>query len=127
MAQINFLNIGIFLLLFSLSYSIFQITRKYILNKKQTEKTRDHEDLQYVDFYNHAPCGYHSIDANGYFVSINQTELDWLGYKREELIGLKKFSDILVPEYKSIYENKFPDFLNSKSVTNLEFELLRKD
>ena len=127
MEQINLLNIGIFLLLISLSYLVFQFTRNYILNKKQTEKSQDHEDLQYVDFYNNAPCGYHSLDVNGFFVAINQTELDWLGYKREELIGLKKFSDLLVHEYKRIYESKFPDFLNNKSISNLEFELLRKD
>lgn len=127
MAQINLLTIGIFLLLISLSYSIFQITRKYILNNKQTKKPKEPEDLEFINFYNHAPCGYHSIDVNGYFVSINQTELDWLGYQREELIGRKKFSEILAPEYKAAFESKFSDFLNNKASSNLEFELLRKD
>src|SRR5690606_19675832 len=33
------------------------------------------------DLYNNAPCGYHSLNADGQFVSINKTEADWLGYK----------------------------------------------
>ena len=28
------------------------------------------------DLYNHAPCGYHSLDREGVFVRINDTELD---------------------------------------------------
>src|SRR5690606_1961812 len=36
--------------------------------------------------YNQAPCGYHSLDINGTFVSINDTELEWLGYTREEVV-----------------------------------------
>ena len=39
------------------------------------------------DLYNHAPCGYHSVDKDGIFVRINDTELSWLGYTREEVIG----------------------------------------
>ena len=35
------------------------------------------------DLYNNAPCGYHSLDEEGTFVQINDTELTWLGYTRE--------------------------------------------
>ena len=37
--------------------------------------------------YNQAPCGYHSVDASGVFVLMNRTELDWLGYEREDVVG----------------------------------------
>ena len=47
------------------------------------------------DFYNNAPCGFHSIDKDGVFVRINDTELRMLGYSRDEIIGKKKLSDIL--------------------------------
>ncbi|MDE2585343.1 MAG: GAF domain-containing protein, partial [Betaproteobacteria bacterium] len=33
------------------------------------------------DLYNHAPCGYHSVDASGVLQRINDTELGWLGYR----------------------------------------------
>lgn len=31
------------------------------------------------DLYDHAPCGYHSLDKDGLFTRINDTELQWLG------------------------------------------------
>ena len=40
-----------------------------------------------ADLYDNAPCGYHSLDKDGVFLRVNQTELNWLGYQREELIG----------------------------------------
>ena len=50
------------------------------------------------DLYNNAPCGYHSLDPEGTFVQINDTELTWLGYTREEVVGRMKFSDILATD-----------------------------
>jgi PAS domain S-box-containing protein len=43
------------------------------------------------EFYNNAPNAYHSLDADGYFLKVNDTELKMLGYTREELIGKKRF------------------------------------
>ena len=52
---------------------------------------KDPVDQQALDraqaLYDHAPCGYLSLDANLRFVNINQTLLDWLGYTREELVA----------------------------------------
>ncbi len=48
------------------------------------------------DLYDHAPCGYHSLDREGRFVHINETELRWLGYEREELQnGCTTFATLL--------------------------------
>ena len=49
--------------------------------------------------YNQAPCGYHSVDATGTFVLINQTELDWLGCTRDEVVGRLHFRDFVQPEH----------------------------
>ena len=37
-----------------------------------------------------APVGYHSIGKDGILREMNQIELTWLGYQREEVIGKKK-------------------------------------
>jgi len=50
------------------------------------------------DLYNSAPCGFHSLDKDGVFVRVNETELRWLGYTRDELVGKKKIFDLLAPE-----------------------------
>ena len=43
------------------------------------------ESLQ--DLYDNAPCGYHSLDPDGLIIEMNQTELDWLGYARRDVVG----------------------------------------
>ena len=55
------------------------------------------------DLYNSAPCGYHSLDEAGKFVAINDTALQWLGYKREEVLHRMAFTDILPPESQAAF------------------------
>ncbi|OLZ45528.1 histidine kinase [Amycolatopsis coloradensis] len=47
------------------------------------------------DLYEHAPCGYLSTLMDGTIAKINTTLLDWLGYHRDDLIGRRRFSDLL--------------------------------
>ncbi len=79
------------------------------------------------DLYNNAPCGYHSLDRDGAIVQINDTELAWLGYSREEVVGRLKLTDLLTPDsVKSFLEN-FPGFKARGWVKDLEYEMIRKD
>jgi PAS domain S-box-containing protein len=96
----------------------------------------DHEQLtatlrqqagELHDLYNRAPCGYHSLDENGVFVRVNNTELTWLGYDRDELIGKKRFAEITTEAGMQIFRTRFPEFLARGVINNLEFELIRKD
>jgi PAS domain S-box-containing protein len=82
---------------------------------------------QVEDLYNRAPCGYHSLDANGTIVQINDTELDWIGYTREEVIGRMKFTDLLTAESQSVFVRNFPIFMAEGHIENLEFSLLHRD
>ena len=79
------------------------------------------------DLYNNAPCGYHSLDADGMFVRVNNTELSWLGYRREELVGRMKFSDFLTPASREKFRDSFPRFKERGRMADLELDLLRKD
>ena len=83
------------------------------------------EEMQ--DLYDNAPCGYHSVDADGYFVSMNQTELNWLGYEKDEVIGKLKFSDIIAPGSFDTFVENFEKLKTTGETSNLEFEFLRKD
>jgi PAS domain S-box-containing protein len=77
--------------------------------------------------YEQAPCGYHSVDANGVFVRVNQTELNMLGYSRAELIGRMKFTDLLTPASQQIFQTKFPQFKQQGWIRDVEFELIGKN
>jgi PAS domain S-box-containing protein len=92
------------------------------LEQRVKERTAEVEDL-----YNHAPTGYHSLDENGLFVMINQTELNWLGYAREEVVGKKSFRDLVTPPSQQVFAKNFPLFKAQGWIKDLEFEMIRKD
>jgi diguanylate cyclase (GGDEF)-like protein/PAS domain S-box-containing protein len=81
---------------------------------------------QVQDLYDLAPCGYHSLDRNGRLVQINNTELNWLGLRREEAIG-RPFLEFLTESGKASFHEHFPEFLETGDLRDLEFELVRKD
>ncbi len=76
--------------------------------KIEVERQKATERVQ--DLYNNAPAGYHSLDKDGTYVGVNDTELAWLGYERDELIGKKKFTDFLTAESRKVFQRKFPGF-----------------
>ncbi len=78
------------------------------------------------DLYNHAPCGYHSLDHAGGYVRINDTELSWLGYGREEVLG-KAFIDFLTPGSGKLFEAAHSSLKQLGSTPDLELEMVRKN
>ncbi len=95
------------------------------LKHKEDALRRSSEEIE--DLYNHAPCGYHSLDRNGFFLRINDTELSWLGYEREEVVGKMSWKDIITPACYGILKDNFPLFLKQGYIRDLEYEMLRKD
>jgi len=78
------------------------------------------------DLYDHAPCGYHSLDADARVVRINDTELAWLGYQRSELMG-RRYTDLLCPEVRELFITRFAALKASGGAPEFEVELRRKD
>lgn len=79
------------------------------------------------DLYNNAPCGYHSLDKDGFIILINDTELRWLGYARDEIIGKVTFRDLLTTNSLKLFEEKFPTFKERGWISDLEFEMVCKN
>jgi hypothetical protein len=98
-----------------------------ITERKQNEVALHESALEIADLYNNAPCGYHSVNAAGVFVNINDTELTWLGYTRDEIVGKKKVTDLLTPEGVKTFQKNFPIFMQQGWIKDLEFEMIRKD
>lgn len=91
------------------------------------DQLRSRQADEIEDLYNHAPCGYHSLDAEGRVVRINDTELAWLGYRREEIVNKMRFVDLLTPASRNLFWRQFPLFKVKGSVSDLEFEMVRRD
>ncbi len=79
------------------------------------------------DLYNNAPCGFHSLDPEGVFVQVNDTELKWIGLAREKVIGRLKFADLLTPESGKIFRERYAQLKESGSIRNLELEIARQE
>jgi PAS domain S-box-containing protein len=102
------------------------IAFKDISEHKQIENELKRSSMELEDLYNNAPCGYHSLDKDGRIIRINQTEADWLGYTREELIG-RKITEFHAPSSAEIFAKDFSRFKREGYVRNIEAELVRKD
>ncbi|WP_050478833.1 sensor histidine kinase [Herbaspirillum rhizosphaerae] len=97
---------------------------------RQAAQMKEHiYATELADLYNHAPCGYHSIEGeNGLIVQMNDTELAWLGYAREQVIGKLRQADLLTPDSAERYRSEiWPRFLRDKSVSNIDLDYQRAD
>jgi PAS domain S-box-containing protein len=83
--------------------------------------------VQLEDLYQNAPCCYHSLDADGVFVQINDTGLKWLGYGREELVNIMRFTDLLMPESVKRFQECAVDFKACGRIRDLAIEIRCKD
>jgi len=91
---------------------------------KQTQVQLKQSEERFKLLFDKAPLGYQSLDADGYFVEVNQQWCDLLGYTREEVIG-KWFGDFLSPDNKEAFRKRFPIF-KSQGFIHSEFEVLHK-
>lgn len=97
-----------------------------ISERKQAQEALRRSTEEVQDLYDNAPCGYHSVDENGIIRRINQTELRWLGYTEEEVIG-KPITELFTPGSQRKFQESFPLFKERGYVYDLENEMVRKD
>lgn len=63
------------------------------------------------ELFENAPCGYLSSAADGTIVRVNRTLLEWLGYRRNELLG-KRFVDLMTTTGKVFHETHYAPLLH---------------
>jgi two-component system, cell cycle sensor histidine kinase and response regulator CckA len=98
-----------------------------ITERKRTEEALQRSAQEISDLYNNAPCGYHALDQNGTFLRINDTELQWLGYQPDEVIGIMNISQLIPKEFSQDFQSNFARLKRHGSLRDIEFNLLRKD
>ena len=106
----------------------FQVSRREIAARRAAEAGACRYAEEVEDLYNRAPCGYHSVDAGGTIVRINDTELGWLGYDRVEVEGRMKHPDLMTAESaRAFWSEHFPAFMRQGWLKDIEFDYVRKD
>ncbi len=98
-----------------------------VTEQKDAEEATRRSLAEIEDLYNNAPCGYHSLDASGTYVRVNDTELRWLGYRREEMVGKIRLPDLLTPANLESFQRQFEQVKEGGSVRDVELEMIRKD
>lgn len=97
------------------------------IERRRAEEALRRDAAEIEDLYENAPCGYHSVDPAGRFTRINNTELAWLGYTRDEVVGSMRFQDVVTAKSWEDLQAQHPGVLGSGAVQNIELEMVRKD
>lgn len=79
--------------------------------QRQLRQAAQRHAYEVSDLYENAPCGYHSLDKSGRVVKMNRTELAWLGYTAEEVIGRIDYREFITPETRDQFEKAFQNVL----------------
>ena len=80
------------------------------------------------DLYDNAPCGYISALPGGTIVKINQTFLTWTGHRREDLVGRRRFQDLLSAGGRIFHETHYAPLLQMQGeVREIAVEILCAD
>jgi PAS domain S-box-containing protein len=80
------------------------------------------------ELYDGAPCGYVSTAPDGRIVRANATLLRWTGYTAEELIGRRRFAELLTRGGRIYYETHYAPLLRMQgAVGEIALDLVRRD
>jgi PAS domain S-box-containing protein len=112
--------------------AIILLTIFYAINVNLKARLDSEERLKSAaneirDLYDHAPCGYHSLDDKGLFVNINNTLCEWLGYSKEQIVNKMNFTDIISENDKATFADRFEKFKEQGEIYDLEFCFKRKN
>ncbi len=104
-----------------------KITQNNLLElNRSLEQHVQQRTAEVQDLYDNAPTGYHSLDANGNIARVNQTELTWLGYTREEMLG-QPLINFITRKSRITFASNFAHFKQTSSLKDIEMEFIRKD
>jgi phosphoserine phosphatase RsbU/P len=80
------------------------------------------------ELYQRAPCGYLSVTPTGTIVKVNDTFLTWTGFQRDDLVGRRRFVDLLTPGGKLYHETHYMPLLQMQGqVRELALEVVMAD
>jgi PAS domain S-box-containing protein len=80
------------------------------------------------DLFENAPCGYLSTLPDGTIVRVNRTFEAWTGLRREDLVGARRFQDLLSPGGRIYHETHYAPLLRMQGVVReIAVEIVRAD
>jgi PAS domain S-box-containing protein/putative nucleotidyltransferase with HDIG domain len=95
--------------------------------RRLTEAAMQESERKYIDLYEYAPDGYHSIGPDGTILEVNDTWIRMLGYTRDEVINRMKITDIVDEDGQPIFRKTFSDLKKKGFCEHVEHSFRRKD
>jgi PAS domain S-box-containing protein len=80
------------------------------------------------ELFENAPCGYLSTTLDGTILKVNRTFEIWTGLEREELVGKRRFSELLSGGGRIYHETHYAPLLRMQGqVREIALEIVRAD
>ena len=109
-----------------LEQRVKQLEKKAVGRERAEEALRESQ-ARYRQLWDDAPVAYHTLDARGMILHVNQTEAAMLGYTKEEMVGQSIF-DFVLPEQRKEAKERFQLKLAGEPVPkDLDRIYVRKD
>jgi len=105
-----------------------EVKRKIDEGKKNVDNVLGQSEKKFRDLYDNAPIGYHTTDSDGFILDINNTEIEWLGYSKEEVVGKMTIFELQTEESAKIGRKLFENELKKENgLYDIELTMKRKD
>ena len=100
--------------------------RAEIIHKEQIEKHLEKSEYHFRSLYENAPLPYHSLDASGRIIGVNNAWLKALGYKKNAVVG-QLFESFLCDQHVQKYRELQDSFTIDKDPKSLELKVVKSD
>lgn len=98
--------------------------RAVVASNREFEESRRAADF-FREFFRHGPVCFHSLDADGRYLEVNDTEVAELRTAREALLG-RPISEFMTPDSAAAFGQRYPAFKERGEGSN-EYEFRRGD
>ena len=120
----------VLLLCILVGMSVFILYRKAsgeILQRKSAEKALRESEERYRSLYHQTPAMLHSIDRNGYLVSVSDYWAEVMGYEKKDVVG-KRLTDFFTEaSRKHAEQNVFPLFFKDGFCKDVPYKFVKKN
>ncbi len=107
--------------------TVHQQLQQEIEHRQHTEQALKLSEERYRYLYENTPVMLHSLDHQGFLVSVSNYWLDKLGYQRSEVIG-QKSTQFLTPESRHYAEEVvLPEFFQTSVCNQVAYQMVKKN
>ena len=120
----------VLLLCLLVGMSVFILYRKAsgeILQRKSAEKALRESEERYRTLYHQTPAMLHSIDRDGYIVSVSDYWADVMGYEKKDVVGRRLTEFFTDTSRNHAEQNIFPQFFKIGFCKDVPYQFVKKN